>query len=105
MVGGSDIGSEYFLLGLCSLLDQMMQRPMAAVVSMLPLSQSVRGALLGQPNAAHAVLTCAIAYERGRFDEAAAAADEAHITAAELVAAYFDALQWARALTHDSATA
>lgn len=102
---GADDASEYFLLGLCSLLDSMLGQPMANAVAELPLSESVRGALLGEQNKPRALLDAVIAHERGEWDEAARIAGVLSIKPERLPAAYADSLRWARELTRVSAVA
>jgi EAL and modified HD-GYP domain-containing signal transduction protein len=69
---------------------------MEEVLEGLPLSATVRGALLGEQNTARLVLDAVIAYERGEWDEAAALAARAGTRSDRLPAAYADALRWAR---------
>ena len=52
---------EPFLVGLCSLLDVILDRPMADAIAELPLSEAVREALLGGDNALRSVLDTVIA--------------------------------------------
>jgi EAL and modified HD-GYP domain-containing signal transduction protein len=103
LIGGAmmkdSTSSEYFLLGLCSLLDAMLNKPMADALADLPLSPTLRDALLGQPNRARTVLDIVLSYERGEWDEAMSAAEIAGIGAAVIPAAYGDALRWARELS------
>jgi EAL and modified HD-GYP domain-containing signal transduction protein len=98
-----DEAAEFFLLGLCSLLDAMLGRPMPEVVEDLPLSDLVRSALLGDQNRARLVLDAVIAYERGEWDGATALAQAAGTSGERLSAAYGDALRWARELSHTAA--
>jgi c-di-GMP-related signal transduction protein len=102
---GPDDSSEYFLLGLCSLLDSMLGQPMETAVADLPLSDSVRGALLGEANQPRALLDSVIAHERGEWDEAARIAGTLSIHPDRLPAAYADSLRWARELTRVTAVA
>lgn len=87
--------SEYFLLGLCSLLDVILRKPMDEALSELPLSDTIKGALLGDHNRARAVLDAVIAYERAAWDDATRCAQEAGIPLSTLPDAYADALRWA----------
>jgi EAL and modified HD-GYP domain-containing signal transduction protein len=104
--GGNDTAaSELFLLGLCSLFDVMLGRPMEEALHGLPLSPTVRNALLGQPTEARAVLDVVVAYERGKWAEAAAGAEAAGIPAPVMPAAYGDALRWARELSRTAMSA
>jgi EAL and modified HD-GYP domain-containing signal transduction protein len=101
----NDDAAEYFLLGMCSLLDVILQKPMEEALNDLPLSQTVHKALLGEENLARFVLDAVIAYERGLWDEAARLAEMAGFTAAQLPVAYADSLRWARELTSSAKAA
>lgn len=96
---GDDAGAEYFLLGLCSLLDSMLRRPMAEAVAEVPVSPSIKAALLGEANTPRLVLDAVVAYERGEWDLAEDAATQALFDPALLPKAYADALRWARELS------
>lgn len=104
-VKGVDNTSEYFLLGLCSLLEGMLGIPLAEAVEQMPLSATVKAALTGTRNSARAVLDAVIAYERGEWEEAGTMAERASIAADRLPAAYADALKWARELSVATAAA
>jgi c-di-GMP-related signal transduction protein len=91
--------SEYFLLGMCSLLDVILQKPLDEALADLPLSDTVHKALLGEENLARVVLDAVIAYERGQWDESTRLAQMAGVPPTQLPAAYADALKWARELT------
>ena len=101
-VGRADDGG-YFLLGLCSLLDALLGQPMAEVVRELPLDEEIRAALLGQDNQPRRVLDAVVHYEKGRWQQAEAAASMLDLSDDVLASAYTDALSWTRTLT--SATA
>ncbi len=102
---GQEGASEFFLLGLCSLLEGMLGMPQAEAVEQLPLSATVRGALMGEANVAKSVLDSVIAYERGEWDEAAKTAQTAGLDPDRLSIAYADALKWARELSVATAAA
>jgi c-di-GMP-related signal transduction protein len=93
----ADEAAELFLVGLCSLLDAMLGRPLAEAIGDLPLSLAARNALLGEDrNTARYVLDAVVAYENGLWDEAAVAAHNAGLTPAHLADAYAGALRWSR---------
>ena len=99
LVGAED-ASEYFLLGLCSLLEAMLGQPMDAVVTELPLSATVRCALLGETsNEARQVLDAVVAHERGRWDEASALMALLALPGDTVPIAYADSLKWSRELS------
>ena len=62
--------TELFLLGLCSLLDAILNRPLTDALADLPLSAEIRAALMGEANVARAVLDVVVAYESGDWDAA-----------------------------------
>ncbi len=90
---GPAAAPEGFLLGLCSLLDAILERPIESILDHLPLSASVRGALRGEDNEPRRLLECAIAFERGDWDRAATLARRAGVSPAVLAAAHQDALR------------
>jgi EAL and modified HD-GYP domain-containing signal transduction protein len=98
-------GSEFFMLGLCSLLDAMLGRRMATLLGDLPLSAPIRAALLGESNVERSVLDAAIAYEQGDWSGAMVAAQTAGVSPQRLPDAYAESLQWARELSRTSAPA
>jgi c-di-GMP-related signal transduction protein len=100
---GEDAGAELFLLGLCSLLDTMLGRPLATVIDGLPLSPDTRRALLGEDNLPRRVLDAVIMQERGAWDRAQEAAARAGISATDLAAAHAEAIRWGRQLTQSGA--
>ncbi len=96
---GSEEGASYFLLGLCSLLEAILNRPMREVLDNMPLSMDIIEALLGQANHPRAVLDTVIAYERGQWDKADASMAQLGLADVSCADIYADALRWARALT------
>ena len=61
--------SSFFLAGLLSLIDAMVDMPMEQVLSDLPLDPEVRGALTGSASLAKDILDLVVAYEQGRWVE------------------------------------
>jgi c-di-GMP-related signal transduction protein len=88
-----------FLLGMCSLLDAILEQPMETIVGQLPLERTVRDALLGAQNDRRALLDCVVAYERGDWERYEELATRAGTNTAVLRAAYQEALRWTRDLS------
>lgn len=99
-----DAGS-FFLLGLCSLLDVILQRPMADALSDMPLAASIRDAILGTSNDTRVVLDTIVAYEQGEWEKAKAGAAAIGLRDDALSTIYADALRWARELSRHSEAA
>jgi len=95
----------YFLLGMCSLLDALLGQPMDQVVAELPVNAEIRGALLGEPNAARQVLEAVARYERAEWLESSTAAATVGLDEDTLPQAYLDALAWARKVTQAAGNA
>ncbi|MFN8066849.1 MAG: HDOD domain-containing protein [Vicinamibacterales bacterium] len=95
---GCDDDNAFFLLGLCSVLDAILRRPMSAAIAEMPLPALVKDALLGQPNVARDVLDAVTSYERGAWDVSTRTLDRLRVSVLRLADAYADALQWARGL-------
>lgn len=98
--GADDNGQGSFLLGLCSLLDVIVGRPMADVLEEMPLSSTTRAALLGDENRDRAMLDAVIAYERGEWEKSYELVAKLGLPDSALPTAYADALRWARELSH-----
>jgi len=92
--GGVSAG-DAFLLGMCSLFDTILGRPMAELVNELPLGIDTKRALAGQPTPARTILDCVIAYERGAWDQCEALARQARVNPAVMPGAFLEAIRWA----------
>lgn len=93
--GGVDAGPAGFLLGMCSMLDAILDQPMHTLIDRLPLPQDVQAALRGDDTRERLLLDCAVAYERGDWARCTALADRARMPLDDLGRAHADALQWA----------
>jgi EAL and modified HD-GYP domain-containing signal transduction protein len=100
---GADRGQPSFLLGLCSLLDVIVGRPMDEVLDEMPLPGNTREALLGRSNRERSMLDAVIAYERGDWTGAYTSLGPLGLPEAALPNAYADALHWADELSNVSA--
>jgi EAL and modified HD-GYP domain-containing signal transduction protein len=94
-LSGPDAAGEMFLLGLCSLLDTLLSRPMELAIADVQLPADVREALLGVPNFGRSVLDAVIAYERADWARASSIAASIDLPEGVLSTAYTDALPWA----------
>lgn len=100
---GDDGEAAGFLLGMCSMFEALLERPMTEILADLPLDLETKGALLGHDSPKRWLLDCAVAYEHGRFDEAAGLARQMHIDPVRLPGAYADAMRWSRELERQRA--
>ena len=88
--------TDYFLVGLLSLMDVLLSQPMSAVLAQLPISVDCRAALEGTDNSISKVLQLGIACERGEWG--ALSRQCSALGTAESVAwsLYSQAIEWAR---------
>jgi c-di-GMP phosphodiesterase len=80
-----------FLVGLCSVLDALLDCPLAEVVAGLPLTADLQLALLGHTGICGTILHGVLAYEQGGWDAVGALGLELD----EVLEAYVAALAWA----------
>jgi EAL and modified HD-GYP domain-containing signal transduction protein len=102
-LGGRVAESEMFLLGLCSLLDAILDRPLEEAIADLPLPADVKAALLGGDNVARQILDVVVAYESANWDEALEKARVLGLAEDSPATVYSDALKWARELSRAAA--
>jgi EAL and modified HD-GYP domain-containing signal transduction protein len=84
-------GDELFTIGLLSVADALLDRPIETIVAELPLADTVGSALLRQEGPAGGILEAVIDYEVANF---ATQSVQAHRAAVGI--AYMDALRWAQ---------
>jgi EAL and modified HD-GYP domain-containing signal transduction protein len=97
-LAGAEEGQSFFLLGLCSLLDVVLGREMADALKEMPLPSAINDALLGEQNQPRHVLDAVLAYEQGKWTEAAEAMERLRLSPDLLPGIYAAALRWAREL-------
>jgi EAL and modified HD-GYP domain-containing signal transduction protein len=88
--------SDLFLLGLLSLIDAMMEMPMARVLEKIPLDHATKAALLGQPSVLRPVFQLMLAHESGDWDAAVELSESLHLDSDNVAEMYWQAQHWAR---------
>ena len=82
---------SYFTVGLFSVLDALLDTPMAVIVESLPLSVEIVDALVNHSGDRGAALCCVCAYERGQWAKVAYAG----VDRAVIGQAYLRSIEWA----------
>ena len=91
--------TEYFLLGMLSLIDVIMERPMNTILKELPLDEEINAALAGEVNCLHKGLEIIRAYERADWDALEQLGGiGSGMTDAMLFESYFEAIRWTQEL-------
>ena len=93
--------TDAFLVGMLSLLDAVLGRPLTELVDELPLSSEARGALLDSTGPLAPLLACTVAYERADWAQVAQQAQQFRLEVGEVSAGYFEALALAREVFGD----
>jgi c-di-GMP-related signal transduction protein len=88
--------SDLFLLGLLSLIDAMLEVPMAEVLERIPLDHATKAVLSGQPSVLRPVFQLMLAHESGEWQAAAELSASLHVDTEDVAAFYWQAQQWAR---------
>ncbi len=97
MLGMKHRSQELFLLGLFSVIDAILDRPLEEILKDLPLADEIKDALSGKPNRLRAVFDYVLAYEKGDWDRVSELAvalglsDESGVPAI-----YLHAVHWAQ---------
>ncbi len=91
--------TEYFLLGLLSLIDAILGIPMAAVLERLPLDREIKATLLGMPSRLRPLYDLMLAQENADWPKCSEIADRFHIPEQEIADAYLQSVHWAREVT------
>ncbi len=87
---------EIFLLGLFSMLDAIIGRPMVELLRELPIPADVKDALISLSGPLAPVLGLVAACERGDWDRAATMAADLHTSIEVVAASHLDAIAWAQ---------
>src|SRR5208337_5172951 len=83
--------SDLFLLGLLSLIDAMLEMPMADVLERIPLDRETKAVLLGQPSVLRPVYQLMLAHESGEWEAAARLSESLHLNSEEVAGYYWQA--------------
>jgi EAL and modified HD-GYP domain-containing signal transduction protein len=92
--------SDLFLLGLLSLIDAMMEMPMAEVLDKIPLDHATKAVLMGQSSQLRPVYQLMLAHESGEWEAAGELSRSLHVDAEEVAGYYWQAQEWARGVAN-----
>ncbi len=91
--------SDLFLMGLLSLIDAMLELPMESVLERIPLDHETKAVLLGRPSELRPVFRLMLAHESGEWTAAESLSKEMNLNAEDVAGYYWQAQEWARALS------
>ena len=88
--------SDLFLLGLLSLIDAMLEMPMAEVLERVPLDKETKNVLSGKPSVLRPVYQLILAHESGEWEAAAQLVENLQLISEDVAGYYWQAQLWAR---------
>jgi c-di-GMP-related signal transduction protein len=88
--------SDLFLLGLFSLMDTILETPMADLLANVPVDQETKSVLLGGASRLRPLYQLMLARESGEWQDTSELSRQLHLTESEIAEAYWQAMQWAR---------
>jgi EAL and modified HD-GYP domain-containing signal transduction protein len=91
----SDRGADLFLMGLFSVIDALMDRPLPDVLNALPLADEIKQALMGRSSRFQSVHQLVMAYERGDWNEVVRLSQALQLGDTDLQSCYVAAVDWA----------
>jgi c-di-GMP-related signal transduction protein len=88
--------SDLFLLGLLSMLDVMLEMPMAEILEKIPLDLETKAVLRGESSLLRPIYQLILAYESGEWDAARGLCDSLQLDSDVVATSYWQAQEWAR---------
>jgi c-di-GMP-related signal transduction protein len=93
-IGFDERAHDAFLMGLLSLIDTLLGRPLPELLGSLPITEDVRHALLGDDNTLGNVHHLAVAYEWGDWAEVSRLSAVLDVSEAAIPEIYLKAIEW-----------
>ena len=88
--------SDLFLLGLLSLMDAILEIPMARVLECVPVDRETARVLLGGESPLRKFYQLMLAQESGEWQATSDLARQLHLSESEVAAKYWEAVRWAQ---------
>lgn len=94
-IGLQGRAADFFMAGLFSVIDALIDRPMHVILSDLPIADDIKYALLGRENIIHDVFCLVISYEKGDWNTTSSCAHKLNLNETELPDMFFNSVNWA----------
>ncbi len=95
LIGQVDNASDFFMMGLFSVIDALLDRPMKDVLTELPISDGIKEALVGKENILHDVYRMVLSYEKGDWESINQYLTKLNLSEKKLPDFYIDSVKWA----------
>lgn len=100
--GNRKESSSYFLIGMLSLMDTLMKRPLNKVLEQLPLDQSIKETLLGNTTPYSDIVNLIIKVERAEWSQIGKLSKNVGISKQKLFLIYKESMKWAKEVMEES---
>jgi EAL and modified HD-GYP domain-containing signal transduction protein len=100
MVAFEGRSTDLFLMGLFSMLDAILDRPMSEVMAGIAVSDDVKAALMNGNNRFRDVFELVVSYERGDWEQFARMASKLKADEAGIPPIYFESLNRSQPFPH-----
>jgi EAL and modified HD-GYP domain-containing signal transduction protein len=101
MIGLAERASELFLMGLFSMLDAFLDKPIELILSELPIHDDIKYALTGQACPFLTVYNLMRSYESGQWQDVSEYAKQANLQDSDLPLLFLKSLEWSDQLFSD----
>jgi EAL and modified HD-GYP domain-containing signal transduction protein len=91
----ADRGADLFLMGLFSVIDALMDRPLPELLNAVALADDIKQALTGHSGRFHSVHQLVTAYERGDWNGVARLSQALRLDETDLQSCYLASVEWA----------
>lgn len=91
--------SDLFLMGLLSLMHVFLEQPIEEILNELPISNDIKGALLGEENNFRGIYDLILSYEKGDWEEFTQETDKLNLTTQDIIDSYVKSLEFANTVT------
>jgi len=88
--------SDLFLMGLLSVMDSILEIPMAEVLDKVPVDREIKAVLLGEASFLRPFYQLMLALESGNWENTAQLSQTLRLKEADVAHAHWEAMQWAR---------
>ena len=88
--------SDYFLMGLLSLIDAILGRPMSTILEGLPVDREIKAVLLNEPSSLQPLYDLMLAQEKADWRRCNEIAARLHFPEEQVADAYMRSVRWAR---------
>ena len=93
-IGFGPRSEDLFLMGMFSLIDTILSRPLSEILKEIPIADEIKEALLGEKGRLHDVYEFALVCEGGNWEKLPEKTSQLGITESRAYQLYLDALKW-----------